>query len=118
MIEAKPHSEKMTARTSVGLKHGERRLFSISEAAAHIHPDIKEATVRRLIRNHEIRAVKISRSYYVPVDELERYLTCLEKGNPQDSIKDETTAHGSYLMAENKSGPDMVRAFLEKQKKH
>lgn len=118
MTEAKPRPTNKIEKETTRPRKSESGLLSALEAAEYIHPIVKEATIKRLIREGQLSAVKVGRSYLVSVEEVERYLECQGKGSQQDSINEKTTARGSSSMADGTSGLDMVKVFLEKRKKH
>ena len=93
------------------------QLLTVEEAAKRIHGSITANFVRASIHRGEIAAIKLGRRYFIPINEVERFLKCRVNANQPGYINEKTMALGSSSITANTSGQDMVKAFVTKQKK-
>jgi hypothetical protein len=92
------------------------KLLLPCEAAKLIHPSVKEASVRTMMRNGAIVRIQIGAAHYTTHECVTEYLTCHDQQNLRGSFsgKSETARKsGSSSTVDAKSGPDVLKATLQ-----
>ncbi|PCH75196.1 MAG: hypothetical protein COC12_01585 [Rhodobacteraceae bacterium] len=92
-------------------------LMTVEEFASSLHETVTTRTVRTLIHQGKINAVKLGKRYYLTHEELERFAsTCPANASQPDSFKEKTMARGLSSTEAGKSGQATVMDFVAKQK--
>ncbi|NOD66261.1 helix-turn-helix domain-containing protein [Ruegeria sp. HKCCD7303] len=93
-------------------------LLTIEEFAAALHRTITPRTVRTMIHQGEINAVRLGKRYYMTREELKRFTTtCHVNANRPGSSNAKTMAHGSSSTEDSRSGQALVMDFMRQRKK-
>lgn len=94
------------------------KLLTVEEFADALHATVSSRTVRTLIHQGKIKAVRLGKRYYLSKGELERVVSeCQEDEKQQDSSSEKTMERGLSSMEANKSELVLVKDFIETQKK-
>jgi hypothetical protein len=90
------------------------------EAATMIHPTVKEACIRAMMRQGLLSKIRVGTRDYTTLESVNEYLSCLDHQNPRGSISVKTgmaRKSGSSSTGAAKSGPDVLKAILQGRKK-
>lgn len=94
------------------------KLLTVEEFADALHPTVSSRTVRTLIHEGKINAVRFGERYYLSKGELDRVISeCQEDAKQPGFSNAKTMARGLSSTEANKSELVLVKDFIETQKK-